>query len=819
MDPQPAAPLLSPTGRCFHCAAEVPVGANFCPACGAVPGLTAENEKGYIAYLLAAVDDWTRARLIGPSLAARMTAPYRARLGIAAADLAPRSGAAPAAPRQPVNFTVVWANALLYLGAFFVVIATIFFLLLIGNDLARTAIMAVLSGLFFATGFVARRVAIVRSAGVIFTGVGALMAPIVLLAFVNWLREAGPVPDSQLWLFASIACFLLYLAFTLARFGIFYTILTLLAFSAMVQSAFAVASPPEVWLGAWWGAEALVLVAVHVVLGRWLRPTFGPLALVWALLWASVSFMAGVVAAFASPDPAPSLWSFLFLFLSFALMAWRLGDIVSPALAGMLVHLVSAQTVNWAEGPEWVGSLAAIAIATGQIAFWWWRRGTIAGREQLVLGVVVAVAALFPPIFDEVKGIGAVAGLAVTALLAATAVLTRRAWLLALPALTLFFGWGWLLAALLLGIAAATNVGLGYLVLVVGLAGVALALPLRLHWWRWSVAIMIGAYAGLVAVLTFDQPGPAAIAAWVMVALAGAFVARWRNPWLLAAVAVVLVGAVAASLRWLRAPVETAGPLFAALGIAWVLAGHALGERVARWSLAARLVGLTTALFAVLVAGVAEVDVFGEDRRRLAGHLTSLTIAILALLLALEARWRRLALYPATFAALCAALWELAVFEVANAQWYAVPAGLYFTVVAVLSARDRELGTAAPVFSSLGWVVGALVLGLTTLGQTFGEEPLVYGIVLLVECFALLGVGVVVRNRALLGTTVLLMVLAGLRLLFAEPGLIPFVLCFAGVALLAVGVAALVIVGRRRARAGPPGDPPAAPPIASADPL
>ncbi|GIW07753.1 MAG: hypothetical protein KatS3mg060_2558 [Dehalococcoidia bacterium] len=817
--PSPSDPLLVPTTRCFHCASALPDGANFCPGCGATPGLTAATEVGHIAYLLTAVDDWVRARVISPGLAARMTAPYRARLGIGEATPQPGAPAPPAAPRQPVNFTVIWANALLYLGAFFVVIATLFFLLIVGNNLGRTIIMAGLAAVFFATGLIARRFPIVRSAGVVFTAIGALLVPLIFLAFVNWLRDADRLPTSQLWLFASVACFLLYLTFTLARFGVFYAVLTLIAFSSVVLSAAAVADPPPAWLASWWAAEALVLMAVHVGLGRWLRPTFGPLVLVWALIWALLAFVAAIPASLASSDPAPAVWPPVFLVLTFVLLAWRHADPVSPVIAGVLIHLASAQTVRWAEGLEWVGSLASIAIATGQIAFWWLRRGTVAGREQLVIGIGAAVIALFPPIYGEVMGIGAFAGLYVTALLTGTAVLTRRPWLLAGPALTLVLAWSWLLDSLPLGLSGSANAGLGYLVPLIGVVAAALVLPLRLVWWRWTLAIISGFYALIVSGLTFPQAGHATFASWAIVLLATGFVVRWRIPALLGVMGAALLGAIAATLRWLALPVETFGPLVAAVAIVWVLAGQALGAHVGRWSLAARLVGLATGLIAVVIAGATQSEILGEDRRRLAGHLTALTMLVLALLIGLEVRWRRLALYPASFVGLCAVLWELAVFGVENPQWYAVPAGIYFAVIALLSARDRDLGTSAPVLSALAWVTGALVLGLTTLGQTFGDEAIRYGIVLLVECFALLGVGAIARSRALLTTTVFLMVLAGLRLLFAEPGFIPFVLFFVGFVLLGVGVVALLIVGRRRARSTPPDEPSSGPPIASPDSL
>ncbi|MFN8534626.1 MAG: zinc ribbon domain-containing protein [Dehalococcoidia bacterium] len=817
MDQQPAPPpdpLLEPSTRCFHCGGQIPSGANFCPSCGSTPGVTAENERGYIAYLLTAVDDWTRTRGLSNAVASRLTARYRKQLGEPDSVGQPHPTAPPAPPRQPVNFTVIWANALLYVGAFFVVIATLFFLLIIGNNLGRTIIMAGLAGLFLATGLIARRVEIVRTAGATLTAVGAMLVPIVFIAFVIWLQDSQRLPENQLWLLATIACFLLYLAFTLTGFGKFYAVLTLISFSAAASAAFRVADPFPEWLGSWWGGQALVLAAVHYGFRRFLQRPFGPLVLIWSIFWSLATFAFAIPVSFYASDPAPAVWPLLFLIAVTILIAWRQRDPVSPVFAGLLIHLAAGQVVRWAEGPEWAGSLSVIALATGQIGFWWFRRGTTIGREQLVIGMIAAFLALSPPIYGDVEWVGAGAGLYVTSLLGAVAILTRKPWLLVPPALTLAVGWSFLLQAI--GLTKVHEFGLGFLVVVAGLVLAAVVLPLRLTWWRWTTAAIAAAYALVVAMLTLPEELPSATAAWTITALTLPFVARWRNPPLLAIVGGGLIGAIAATLRWLDSPIETLGPLLSVVAIGWVLAGHALAGRFGRWSAAARLVGLGTGLFAIVVAGAAQAELRDPDRRRLAGHLTALTMVVLALLVGLEVRWRRLALYPASFLALVAVLWELAVFKVDNPQWYAVPAGVYFAVVAILSARDRDLGTSAPILSAFAWVIGALTIGLTSLGQTFGDDAFLYGVVLIGQCFALLGVGAVVRSRALLATTVLLMVLGGLRLLFAEPAAIPFVLFCSGFTLLGVGVVALIFVGRRRARTLQ-AEPDAA--VASSDPL
>ncbi|GIW11656.1 MAG: hypothetical protein KatS3mg061_2713 [Dehalococcoidia bacterium] len=803
MDALPPSPPLRPSARCFHCGGALPTGANFCPHCGAPPGLTAAQERGAVAYLLAAVEGWVGQRLLAPAHAERLVAPYQAWLGEAPSVPAPERRA-PAPLAAPVNFAVIWANALLYVGAFFVVVATLFFLLVVETSLGRLFIMSMLAGLFFVSGLLARQVRAVRTAGVVFLAVGALLVPVVLLALVNWLREAVPLPASQLLLLASLACLVLYLAFTLTGFGRFYAFLSLVAFSAVVQAGVVVAAAPLEWSVPWWTAEAAMLAALHCVGPAWLRQRFGPLLFLWGGLWWLAALVASGALLFSGfseaveVDPAVLAWAAFGLTLAAAFPAFRQRDPLTPVLAGLLAHITVALAVRWAEGPEWSGALLVVLVAAGQIVLWWRAPRQLPAVEQFAVAIVVSLLALWPLWYQDVPGIGAAVGLVVTALLGAASVRARLPWLLVAPALALLVGWSFLLRSLPL--AWSLEWGPSLLPLVLLVAAGALLLPRQQRSWGWMLGAVALGYELLALAGSFGNFGQHALLWWVAVLIVALAMGRWRERWLLAGLSAATLGAVAATLRLVAAPPEAFGPLAGVVAGGWGLAGHLLAGRAPRWSVVIRLVGVSSGLLAVLVAST--IQLFGETfaAGAMAGHLASLTIALLALMVGAEARWRRLALYPASFLLLAAVLWELAAFGVDEPQAYAVPAGLFCGVVAWVSARDRQLGQAASPLAAFAWVAGALVLGLTTFFQSFGDHPLRYGVLLLAECFGLLALGAVVRSRALLATTVLLLVLVGVRLLFAEPALVPFVLFGVGLLLLAVGVMALVIVGWRQAR-------------------
>src|SRR5439155_25526817 len=99
------------------------------------------------------------------------------------------------------------------------------FLLAFGG-LGRTIITGFLAAVFLGTGLLCRRIAIVRGSGNLFTAIGALIIPLVFVSFINYLTSAGPIPESQLYLIASITCFILYVVFSVLGLGKFYSFLS-----------------------------------------------------------------------------------------------------------------------------------------------------------------------------------------------------------------------------------------------------------------------------------------------------------------------------------------------------------------------------------------------------------------------------------------------------------------------------------------------------------------------------------------------------------------------------------------------------------------
>jgi hypothetical protein len=807
--PTPYKPLLRPGGRCFHCGAALTTGGP-CPGCGQDSLLTREQEAGRIAYLLHALGQAVTAGLLPRDIEPRLTAPFREVLepGV---HLPARPASAPrpaAPPRKPVSFAVLWANALLYLGAFFIVIAAIVFLFAMGG-LGRTVLAAMLAALFLGTGLVCRSIEMVRSAGNIFTGTGALVVPLVFVALANYLSGRGPLSSEQIWLAASAACTMLYVAFAAFGLGRFYAVLALLAASSAWQALFDVAGLGWHWLPAWFAAQALCLCGLHHAAKNVLGRSFGPLVLVWGLLWALPSLVGLAIVSFDDAHPAASVLALVLLIGLSALTAWRLGDVVSPLCLGVLVLALVPATLRLLDAPGWVSGVAIIPVTWAYVAYWWWRRGTAVAGEFLVLGCLAAFCVAFLPVYTTAPAAGLFVGLGASAVLALAAAFGRVPPLLVAPGATLAALWWHLLHLLPFKDTSAVGLGLGYLPVVVLLSVLALALPLG--WspgWRRSLAAIAGAYAVVVVCLTFESNRALALTLGLLTLLGSSMVARWRSPWLLAVPGFTAMALILTSLRLLDVRPEAAGPSVLVLAFAASAAGIALraGSRVPAggFSLAWRLLGLALSACAFAVAVHAEVT----GTAGWATHVSGLCLAAIAGLIAVEGVWLRTLLYPASAVLMAAVLWEINAFGFENLQCFAVPLGLYLMLLAIVVARDPLLEKSRGPLSALAWVASALVFGLATFIQSLGSHPIRYAVILLVESLVLLGLGLVVRRRALLAASTTLLVLGGLRLLFLTPALILPALILAGLLLLVVGFVVLVVVGlrQRKAKDGEPAE-------------
>src|SRR5262245_2165556 len=143
-------PLLQPDAHCFHCGAAIAADAASCSTCSGARALDERTERGHIAYLLGALSMAVRASVIAAPLAERVAAPFRKHGGFPApaAPPAPRVATPPRVPPRPVNFALMWANGLLYLGAFFLIITALLFLMALGG-LGRTLLASIVVVAFF----------------------------------------------------------------------------------------------------------------------------------------------------------------------------------------------------------------------------------------------------------------------------------------------------------------------------------------------------------------------------------------------------------------------------------------------------------------------------------------------------------------------------------------------------------------------------------------------------------------------------------------------------------------------------------------------
>jgi hypothetical protein len=234
-----------------------------------------------------------------------------------------------------------------------------------------------------------------------------------------------------------------------------------------------------------------------------------------------------------------------------------------------------------------------------------------------------------------------------------------------------------------------------------------------------------------------------------------------------------------------------------ALGLALWTAG--LFARRWAYTVPLRLAGVSASLLAFAVGTASEVAHVGSGLNWSA-HLDSATLVALAIWIALEAGPRRLLLYLASLIGMGGVLWELNALGVDQLQAYAVPMGLYAAAAGLLAGADTRLGASKGRLSALAWTASGVAFGLPTFVQTFGASPVGYAILLLVESFALIVVGLIARRRGLLAVSTTFVVLAGLRMVFQNPSLILPALVLASVTFFAVGVAVLIYFGTKRTR-------------------
>ncbi len=272
------------------------------------------------------------------------------------------------------------------------------------------------------------------------------------------------------------------------------------------------------------------------------------------------------------------------------------------------------------------------------------------------------------------------------------------------------------------------------------------------------------------------EPGVAAMAVALGVVAALWPVGDWPT-WTLA----VAYSAAGAVTFWALSPWRRSGTESSSVAVhvlSW--AGLVLGPLTAMHALDIRLDGLdadaatlvefrAVALLMLPLAGAAAFD----GRR-------------------LDVRW---AMLPASALVMVALELAIATLEPGNVQAYTVPAALYLALVGLVSRTHEKL------HPNLGWhellqLAGAALLVLPQAEQGFEPGGARWGLVLLIEGLALLGVAIVLNARWLAVSAVATLSGIALRFLWVnrESEAVPYwlMLAVAGFLLLAVGLTVLL---------------------------
>ena len=171
----------------------------------------------------------------------------------------PPAPAGPSALDELIAGTSKFATAetpslLLYIGAFLIVVAAFIFVNVSGDqisDLVKLVLMLAGTGGFLAAGIVCHRFPRVLPAGRTFLVIGALIAPLDIVAYYVLVARASPFDAPTLWLIGSFVCASLYASLRFGGYGIGYSYLfyagvlsTLLALEAMLHVPLAWAAVP-----------------------------------------------------------------------------------------------------------------------------------------------------------------------------------------------------------------------------------------------------------------------------------------------------------------------------------------------------------------------------------------------------------------------------------------------------------------------------------------------------------------------------------------------------------------------------------------------
>lgn len=716
----------------------------------------------------------------------------------------------------------LWINLLLYLGAFFVVMAALIFVSYswrVLGGVAKTVIMAGFTAGFIVAGLLALRVPRVRPAGHTFLAIGALLTPLDLVGLYTLVLRQRGLEWGAVWAWGSLYCALFYGALALRRLGRAYAVAAVVA----AVSAWGGLLVTLDLATAWQPAAFLVLPLLFLVFARLVertalgRETFGLIPAVGAQLLVPPGIIATGSLLATGGNRAG-----LVLALGLALLFYVAAAASRAAGPGwheeLLAALLTATLFTLACGyafriPGRGYTALMLGLAWGNLVLAWvvQRRGAGWALLPFVIGWLHTAALLLPwsvlvrdrhALFWAIL-YGGAAGFVLASLWA-----RRSSWhvlpLLLAIVLALFH-----LLREQFGVTRGEPFAWGF--------GALALLPLGGLWWArqraisrvWDAQLLVGSQTiALVAALVSGRWGQLTLLLWLFVVAGAVVVVLERRAELLALPSLWAVAAIGASLALAGVERRWAPATYAGVGAALALGLQGWrgvpADRRPTWFMAHRWAAggwaaLGPLLASLLLIGAELRFLRSGDLRDLVLHPTygpaTLATALCGLALLLDAvvTLRRPTGYGASALFMVALLMAIARVTPDNPQAYAVPLGLYLLTLSVYVAYERDLGPVRmPAANGLLAAAVCVILG-TTLVQSL-VHPWRYIFLGLGEGLALLGVTLFLRRRYGVVLTLLFLVLTTLRALFDAARALPnwVVIGLLGLTLLGLGVFVLL---------------------------
>ena len=747
-------------------------------------------------------------------------------------SLAPAMAAA-APPRDPGPVpgerTGLWINLTLFLGAFFVVIASLIFVGGAWQSLgaaAKALFMGVLTLAFIAGGLFCLRLPRVRPAGQTFLAIGALLLPLDGVGIYTLLLRGQLSGATTLALGAAI-CALFYGALALSGIGRVYAGAGIAALVVAWGGAIVASGMPDPWFG-----PAALLLPLLLLIGARLaaRTARGRATLRELPAWSAQLLLPlaalPLVLALTNAAPLPLVVAFVQIVLFYALAALTQPQ---PIVRGLHVGGASVAGALLILALGWQGAVEARGYAALLLGGSWLslvamlglrRAGTPWAAGAFAAGIVAwaQIGLLLVPwgffVADGASGYWTAIFGGALAFVALHLWGQRRPWMIQPLVLA-----GVLFLFHLLRIGPSPGpYGYAWSYTLAALVPVLCLQPLRRggarHLWDWHL-IATGQALAFGAALTAAVAGnrfQTAVILWLFVLVGAAVAASERQPRYLILPNLWVGAAVLATVALAGAGPRWAPSFYAGLGL--VLALGLQGWRgvptlrrgdwfmAHRWS-AGFWAGVGPLCgFWFLAGGLGDFLATGDLRGLVLDSAygpVGLAVSLCGAALAADAvmTLRRPTGYGASAVIMLATLMGLARLDAGNPQAYAIPLGLYLLALATYVAYERDLG---PIRMP---AANALLAGATIviLGTTFVQSlahPWRYIFFGLAEGLILLGMTAFLRRRYGVALSLLFVTLTALRAVFDAARALPnwAIIGLLGLALLAVAL--VILLGRDR---------------------